>query len=263
MANAAIANINLADAGTVSASSQISSLPASNLLQSDVETRWRSNTNSDFFVSDLLSRVSLDSIFVPGLTGGSNTTVRARVSSVDSSGLAGDLYDSNSDATANFDANYDAFAAMLSAPVSGRYVRIDISDPDAAFVEAGRIIVCLRTSFTYNYGYGWQIQWEDRSTSAESRGGQDLTWIDSKRRHVTVEFKWVTTTQRYSVVEVIDRDNGVHKDVLLILDTASANLARDCIFGLIESQTPIVQPDPVFASDGPLYSKQYVVKERR
>lgn len=264
MGNAAISGINIAASGTISASSQELSLPASSLLAAGGETRWRSKTNNDFCVTGLLS--SFDTILITGVTAGVNATIRVRVSSADISGAAGDLYDvtvTQSDAVVagapRFDANYDAVACLIGSVVSG-YVRFDTFDPDASFVEAECLNVRRCTQFTYNYGYGWQIQYEDRSTSQESRAGSDLIWLDNKRRHVTVDFKWIATTQRYGVVEEIDRDNGLHATVLLILDTASTNLARDSIVGLIKDQTPIVQPDPVFAEDGPLFAKQYLIK---
>jgi hypothetical protein len=260
MANAAIAGVNLVH--SVSATSQELLLPASNLMTPHVEQRWRSRTPSDAIVCDLGAAVPLDTIVVRGVTAGPASTVRIRVSALDASGVAGELYDSDSGPAASFDPAYDAIVGLMPAPVTGRYVRVDIHDPDESYVEAGVVFVCRRTAFTYNYSYGWQIQWVDRGSAQESRGGQTLTWGDNRYRTVQIDFKWITTEQRYGVVEQIDRDNGITKSVLLILDTASVNLSRDVILGTIVNQTPVVSPDPVFDSGGVLFSKSYQIKER-
>lgn len=260
MANAAIAGINLVQ--NASATSQELLLPASNLLTQHIEERWRSKTNNDGFVCDLGSSVSLDTIAVRGVTAHSGATVRVRVSSVDASGVAGDLYDSTTGAAAHFDANYDTIVSVLSSPVSGRYVRVDISDPSGSYVEAGVVFVCLRTAFTYNFNYGWSVQWVDRSTTQESRGGQTHTWEDNRYRTLQIDFRLITTTQRYGVVEQIDRDNGVRDSILVITDTASSNLARDTFLCTASTITPVVNADPVFDTDGPMFSKSYQLKER-
>jgi hypothetical protein len=260
MANAAIAGGNLVAA--VSATSQELLMAASNLLTPHAEERWRSKSGADAFVCDLGSPKALDTVAVRGVTAGAAATVRVRVSSSDASGLAGDLYDSSAGPAASFDADYDAIVALLAEPVTGRYVRVDIADPGAAYVEAGVAFVALRWAFTTNFSYGWQVQWVDRSTTQESRGGQTLTWRDNRYRKLQLDFKFVTAAERYGVVERIDRDNGLCDSVLVIIDTASANLARDSILGVSIDVTPVVQPDPVFDGDGPLFSKSYQIKER-
>lgn len=260
MGKAAIAGTNLVR--NVSATSQELFLPASNLLTPHVEERWRGKSSSDAFVCDLGGLVLLDTIAVRGVTAGPNAIVRIRVGSADTSGVAGDLYDSSNGPAASFDGHYDAIVALLPAAVSGRYVRVDISDPDAAFVEAGLVFVCRRTEFKYNFAYGWQLQWVDRSTVQDSRGGQTLTWRSNRYRRLQFELRWVSVVQRHGIIEQVDRDNGIRDSVLVLLDTESSNLARDTIIGTVTNVSPVVQPDPVFDDEGPMFSKSYEIKER-
>lgn len=262
MANAAIAGTNKAAAASIAASSQAPLMPAENLLSPDVSVRWRGKTSSDFFITSAVSQ--FDTIVVRGLTASAAATIRVRVSSIDLTGAAGDLFDSGvlSHGSQNFDARYGAVVCLLPASVTG-LIRVDINDPGQAMVEAGYLFATQRTEFTYNFAHGWSIQWEDRSAVQESRGGQDLIWRDNQRRRLTIDCKWITTTERYGVVEEIDRVNGRRDNVLIVIDTESDNLARDAILGLAENLTPIVQPDAVFAEDGePMFAKQYLIKER-
>lgn len=259
MGNAAIAYLNLADSGSVTASSQASAMPASYLQDPHVSMRWRSRTNDDFFVVDLLSSQSIDTVLVRGMTVSASSTVRIRISTADSSGADGDASDSGSliSGSTYFDADYGAIVFTTATPVTGRYVRIDISDPDGSYVDAGRVFVGLRTQFSYNFNWGWGIGYTDRSTKIKSRGGQTLVLTDNSFRTINVDLAWVSSSQRYGIIETIDRVNGTHLDVLLITDTDSTNLARDTIFGLISNQSPVTNP-----ALADIFGKQYQIEER-
>ena len=258
MANAAIVITNFATSGTVYASSQVSTMPVANLLTSHVADRWRSSgTNNTNFVLDLLSPQTADTIDLRGLTGSSSTTIRIRLSLTDSSGLTGEVDDSGTLGSTNFNAEYDAALYLLASPLSFRYVRVDISDSAASYVEAGTICVGLREVFTYNHAPGSGITTVDRSRKTKSSGGQTLTWTDNLYRVFDLSFGWISSTQRYGVFESMARTNGQHKNVLLILDTASTDLARDSIFGLVTSQTPMA-----WLSVPDIYSSQLTIEER-
>lgn len=263
MANAAISGENYADAGTVSGR-QVDDMPVSNLLDPHVENRWRAPSNNEPAVFDLGSAKSIDIIMLRGLTAGENLVARIRVSSADSSGLAGDVLDTGDIENGDpyLDVEYGNLCYVLSSPLTGRYVRIDLNDPDADYVEAGRAHIGPLTSFTYNMSYGWQFGHVDRSTVQKSRGGQSLIWRDNCYRVLDFSLRFVTTTQRYGIVETIDRRNGRHTDVVVVTDTDSDNLARDTVHGLVSELTPVTQPDAVFDTDGPLFSKQYKIEER-
>lgn len=259
MANAAIAGTNLADAGAISPSSEVFTMPASNLLDEHVGRRWRAETNSGYIVLDLLASTSVDTIRLSGLTVSADATVRVRLSSADSSGAAGDVEDSGTLASGSdqLDADYGTFCYLLASPESCRYVRIDIVDTGADYVEAGRLFVGARTEFTYNFAPGATVGWVDRSKRQEARGGQTLIWNDNAYRQVEVSLEWVTEAQRYGIVETLDRVNGQNTDVLLIVDTDSDNLARDTILGLVSDLTPVA-----FTNLASIFTKQYRIKER-
>lgn len=254
MANAAIAYANLADAGTVVASDQELTLPVSNVQNPHVSRRWRSLFAPAHLVVDLLASVSIDTVALFGMTLTAAGTIRARVSSVDATGVAGDVFDSG---TVAVDANYGAYIGLLNAPANGRYVRFDLADTGGSYVEAGRVFAGLRTAFTYNHVYGWQRGWVDRSARTKTRGGQTQIWNDNAYRTLDLTFDFVTEAQMNALVEAIDIANGQRKDVLMIRDPASTNLARDSIWGLASELTPASQP--TFFD---VYSKQYKLEER-
>jgi hypothetical protein len=255
MANAAIAYINLADSGLILGSNQIVTMPASNVQNVHVQKRWRSATNAGFFVVDLLSPQSIDTIGLFGTTmSNASGTARARLSTVDTTGVAGDAYDSG---VLGINAKYNQRVFILPSPVTARYVRIDLSDALGTYTEAGRLFVGLRTLFTYNFDYGWQKGFVDRSIRTKTRGGQTQVWVDNSYRVLDVTFSTVSAAQRDALVEEIDRINGQKTDVLFMIDSSpSVSSAVHSIWGLMSELTMVTQPH------FDIYTKQYKIEER-
>lgn len=250
MASACIAFENLADSATLTTSSAELLLPVQQLtLTPHVARKWRSRGTSEWVLADLGSLTNLDTI---GLFGTNATTYRVRVSSVDDSGLTGDLYDSGVHAV---ETDYFSLVTLIPSVVTGRYVRIDLTTT-AEYVEAGRLVISERTQFQYNFVKGWGRQWIDRSLSAKTRGGQTQINPDVKYRDVNVSFDFITESDRNGFVETIDRVNGKQKDILFIQNPSSTRLARDSIWGLISEPSAVVQ------TYHNAFSKQYRIEER-
>jgi hypothetical protein len=260
MGNATLVIDNLADDGIVGASSQVLTMPATNLQTPSPSERWRSLNSADWFVLDKGASIEADTVMVGGLTCGANATVRLRLSTLDDSGATGDVLDTGDIANgdAHFDIEYGMFLWRLASPGSWRYARFDISDPDATFVEAGCILDGLSESLAYNFVPGSTgFQHNDRSRVAMTSSGITLTWADNTYRSVGLSFDFITATQRYGVVERLDRVKGIKSNVLLITDPDSENLPRDSVWGLVTNPSPI--------SFGPIpdiFGKQLQINER-
>ncbi|UPJ55396.1 hypothetical protein [Bradyrhizobium sp. 192] len=265
MANAALLIDNVAAGAGIAASSQVLTMPASNLKTPHPSQRWRSLSPADWFVADKGAGVSADTVLINGLTCGPNTQVRLRLSSIDATGVAGDVLDTGpiaSLAGPAFDIEYGAFLWLLSTTAVWRYTRFDIADPDALYVEAGCLVEGGREAFTYNFAPGDTVQNVDRSRVSTTASGITLIWDDNGFRRINLSFNAVTTAQRYGLVERLDRVKGRKRNVLLIIDPESENLPRDSIYGLVIDQTPIAFSN-AFAVDGkPLFGKQLRIDER-
>jgi hypothetical protein len=259
MASAAIVIDNNADASTVGASSQVLTLPASNLLTPHPSERWRSLTNSDYFVLDKGALISADTVMLCGLTCGPNATIRLRLSTVDPIGAIGDVLDTGALASGDlhFDVEYGSFVYQLPSPASWRYVRFDIADPDATFVEAGCILDGLSTTFDFNFVPGGSIQYVDLSRVASTSSGMTLTWDDSTFRRINFSFDFVSEDQRYGLIERMDKVKGRKRNMLLITDPDSTNLPRDSVYGLVTDISPIT-----FGAVIDIFGKQLQIDER-
>lgn len=260
MANACLVVDNNALNGSVGASSQALTMPASNLLTPHPSERWRALSNSAWFVLDKGAAIAGDTVIVKGLTAGPNATARLRLSSIDATGDAGDVFDSGPTAngTTNFDLDYGAFVARLPSPSSWRYARFDIADPDKAYVEAGCILDGLSEMFEVNFSKGsGSTQYVDRSRVSQTSSGITLIWPDNDFRRIDISFGLVKSDQRYGLVERLDRVAGRRKNVLLITEPDAVNLPRVSFFGLVTDVTPVTY-GPIFE----LFGKQLQIDER-
>lgn len=258
--NAAIAYLNLADEGIITASSSTSLSPPSILQNPHVVRKWRAVGNNEALVVDLGSQHSIDTVALMGVNLTAAGTSRLRVSTADTSGQDGNAYNGAS-AAGRVDPKYGRLILMAPAPVTGRYVRVDIADTSLSYVEAGRLFVGLRNQFRCNYSSGWSKLWQDRSRRVQSRGGQTYVDPDNMVSEIQVAFNWISESERYTFVDDLDRLNGGHTDVLLMLNPTSSNLGRDSIWGLPSETSPVVHV-PGFDGNEQIFSKTYKITER-
>lgn len=259
MANLAFAWNNLADAGTWTASDALASAPVSRLQNRHVMRKWRVNASTAYVVCDLLSQQSIDTFALIGMVG-TDPALRVSVSTADPTGAAMDAYDSGSLSSA-WDSDYLPFVHLLSSPVTGRYVRFDIAEGGAPYIEAGRGLVALRTQFAINFAPGWQLPYfTDPSLRTVGRSGQTFVELRDKFRTCSLTLPWVSETQINNFVRDVNIALGQTGDLLFITDPDSDNLSRDCIWGYFESDDPPTEPQIV--SGEPVLSKTYKIRER-
>lgn len=259
MANAALVIENLALAGNVAASSQVLTMPSSKLLTPHPSERWRSMSGADWFVLDSQAGIAADTVMIGGLTCSADAMVRMRLSSIDATGAAGDVLDTGnvSNGSQNFDVDYGSFVALLGAPAVWRYLRFDITDPAADYVEAGFVLEGLRDEMAVNFTPGGSVQYVDRSRVSTTSSGLTLVWSDNHFRRLDLSFPWVEEAQRYGVIERLDRVCGRRKNVLVITEPNAPNLPRASFYGLVTDVTPVTF-GPIFD----LFGKQLRLDER-
>ncbi|MEY9466280.1 hypothetical protein ABH973_006693 [Bradyrhizobium ottawaense] len=259
MANAAFVLDNMALSGNVAASSQVLTMPVSKLLTPHPSERWRSLSDVDYFVLDNGGSITADTVMIGGLTCSEDATVRLRLSSIDATGVAGDVLDTGVVANGDpgFDVDYRSFVAVLDVPLDWRYLRFDISDAGADYVEAGFVLEGLREEMAVNFAQGGSVQYVDRSRVSKSSSGLSLVWQDNQFRRVDLSFPWVEESQRYGLIERLDRVCGRRSNVLLITEPDAANLPRVSFYGLMTDVTPVT-----FGIIFDLYGKQLRMEER-
>lgn len=248
--NAAVVYRNLADAAVITASSQQPDAPATNVKSPHIVTKWLSTSSSAYLLLDLGASTAMDTLALIGLIA---STVRCRVSSVDDTGAAGNVFDSGAPEAVS--QRYLQSIWLIEAPAMGRYVRFDLTQAILPHVGAGRVVIGARSTFSANYGYGWTRSVVDPSRIEESEGGQRIVDVRQKYRQIEATFGLLTQEDRDSFVEDIDYEIGLGGDLLFLADPASDDLARTSIWGSMTDNTPVVQPYP------DRFSKTYRIKE--
>ena len=249
----------------LSASSWIAAAPPWMLQNHHVRRRWKGrNGFAEYILLDLGAANAIDVIALLGCQGivgdsqinlSATTTTRIRVSSADPLGIAGDVYDSGEE-TGQINAAFGALVRILDAPVTGRYLRIDLLDHSATALLAGRLIVGQMQTFAFNFQYGWAFGYADLSRSRKSAGGQTFVDRDDRYRILNLAFPMVSKEDRYSFVDEIDRVCGTGRDIFFITDPQSARPDRDSVWGLMQDMSPPTQP--YFDA----FAKSYSVEER-
>jgi hypothetical protein len=258
MANAAVVITNLADAGAWTASTEEALMPVSRLQGEHVSERWRSTDEPATVTCDLGADRPLDTVALLGLTVGATATIAVKISTEAGGASSGNVLDQTYDAgDAELDPDYGMIVVLLDVPADARYVRFVVTDGPASYVEAGRGVIGLREAFDFNFAPGAAVQSNDRARRSKTAGGQTLIFADNRFRSVELNFEWVSAGQREGLFESLGRVNGASRDVLLMLDTASGNLCRDTVWGLVTSPARIL-----YTPVADIFSAPLTIEER-
>ena len=232
---------NKADAATVAASSQLASLPGSNVQNSHVSRVWSTAAavTSATLTLDMLSSVSCAVLALLGTNLTSAATVRLRGSDSDATGATGEKYDSGTIA-AGVKARYGAAYLSFTA-AAARYWLINLADATLTDgIEVGRVFLGPKWTATVSQGLGWSSMQRDESRRTKSYGGQSFADEVPQVRVLQFTLDFMTAAEMYGNAFAMARANGIVRDVLAINDPASAYLSEQSVWGLLTSSEPLV-----------------------
>ena len=242
MSNMIISSTNYSDQATsISASSEVATLPIENLQDRQLVKVYRSDGETDVTIDvDFGQGRILDFVALIRHNITQTGTIRWRLSNA--SDFSTVAYDSgvvdawpvveefgtlpwgvfswggriNPEVAAEY--QISSFT-VLDSPVQARYLRIDISDDNNTdgYIEAGRLIAGPAYRPSTNYGFGVEVQFVDESRIVKSRGGQ--TFVDEVERFRRIRFELQNLPEAEifgNVFNNIDRLRGVAKDILVI-----------------------------------------------
>lgn len=233
---------NRGDLATLSAGSEISTLPGSNVQQEHLSQQWHTATGvkSSYVIFDLGSALSCSIVAVLGTNLTSSATIRIRASTADPTVVGSLLYDSTL-VSAGVNSDYGAIYKSFDA-VSARYWRLDLADatvPDN--LEIGRVFLGPKWTPTIDHllGSGAVTAMDDDSKVSRSYGGQSFPDERPQARVLAFELGYMTEDEMFSNAFALARAQGVVRDVLAIPDIASTHLSERSVFGLCQGSTPL------------------------
>ena len=267
MSNMIISSTNYSDEATsISADSEVATLPVENLQDRQLVKVYRSDGTTDVEIDvDFGQGRIVDFVALIRHNISQTGTIRWRLSNA--ADFATTQYDSgtvdawpvveefgtlpwgvfswggriNPEVAAQY--QISSFA-VLDSPVQARYLRINISDDDNAegYIEAGRLIAGPAYRPSTNYGFGVEIQFVDESRIVKSRGGQ--TFVDEVERFRRIRFELQNLPEAEifgNVFNNIDRLRGVAKDILVIPQPDDPKTwPTQNIYGRLVSTQPII-----------------------
>ena len=267
MSNMIISSTNYSDDATsITADSEVATLPVENLQDRQLVKVYRSDGETDVEIDvDFGQGRIIDFVALIRHNISQTGTIRWRLSNV--SDFATTQYDSGViDAwpvveefgalpwgvftwggflSIEVAAQYTISSfAVLDSPVQARYLRIDIVDDDNAegYIEAGRLISGPAYRPSTNYGFGAEIQFVDESRIVKSRGGQ--TFVDEVERFRRIRFELQNLPEAEifgNVFNNIDRLRGVAQDILIIPQPDDPNTwPTQNIYGRLVRTEPII-----------------------
>jgi hypothetical protein len=245
MAKCVIGYGDLVSAGIVTASSEASpSLAAVNLQDPRVSARrWRAADTAPSILVDFTYVATIGALALGGCNLTSASTRRVRLSVDDPSGLAGEAWDSGSDAVGaelGFPCGVrerTQLVHILPADVAARYARIDLTG--ALPPEAGRLW-CWPT-FRPGVNFAFSAQ-DVRKPYSDFRAAQDGTAYGEKRpiQHgYKINLPHITEDEKDLYLDPLLESSDILYDVMLCKDPEAVNVASRTMIGTLESLSPV------------------------
>jgi hypothetical protein len=223
---------NDVDNGIVSASTSISSLPASNVKDADIQKIWRATASTAHLIVDVGSVLTLGCVAAITCNGTANDTFQVRASTSDATVTSSLSYDSGSVSGPN--PVYGQFVHFLPSAVSYQYVRLDMTQTTPP--EVGRLIAgpVWTPSRQMSLVTPPESTWRDPSRRTYSIGQNIYIDALAPQRGYRFTLRDLTDAEKLAEVDELNRLRAMQRDVLICIDDESSEIGRDTIWGLLE-----------------------------
>lgn len=260
MGNIAFATPEASDLAVVGASSEASTMVATNLQTMQPAEKWRSTAASAVINIDLLASTSFNLVALLYNNFSSACTWRVRAANSSAVLVSTTVpYDSSTVRAwphTALETDWDYTHAVLwlgSTSQVFRFIRIDISDPSprppvgssaavsVAYVQSARLIVASARQPTTNLLWGWSLGWNDLAAFQQAANG--AIYPDPRGMHRVLSFSldFNTEAEVYDWAFQLDRRRGAHRDLFVMRDPdVPSQLMNQSLYGLSTDLRPVV-----------------------
>lgn len=233
-------------AASLSASSEVTGLGASNLANPIVQITHRAGSTAFYGRCDFGSvrEVGVLALLFPRALPmiAAADTIRHKLSALAAGG--DELLDTGAVASGVV-AGYGYHLYVPSAPISARYWEWTVSAPSLASrgaVDTGVAWAGPLWQPARNFGYGWSRNWGDGSrVDVTPKAGAEYIDAGPRQRVVDLNFGFLTDDESDEIEEML-RLAGLAQPVLLLPDPTSPKLARRALYGRLASLDGLAQP---------------------
>lgn len=258
MNRAILAWENHADTASIIPSSEVSSLPAANLTDTQVSKPWRTATaGGPTLLVDIQDTKNVGVIALVRCNLTPAGQIRVRASNSDPDALTGLVYDSGT-VNARVERRFGLLVHILpDGGKNAQYWRITLSDTGLDYFEAGRLFVGPAWSPSINYSYGWRQGYIDLSKRTRARGGQVYVDANKTYRYFNVTFDYLTKAEAEDALLELDRLIGMRGDLLAILDPEETESpGKSALWGQMSDLSAVINPQ------FDIYQKSISIEER-
>jgi hypothetical protein len=246
MSTARLLTRNLIAGATLTASSGLPLLAASQLKTYDLGAVWRTLAGvvSANVIANLGSIQVCDAVALLASNGIASTTFRVRLSTVDATGVAGDAFDSG--VLATFNPSYRHFIYYATPGAAGRYLRIDIVESSASYIEAGCLMAGPLWDPSGAFEHGFITGYQDLDVITRSRGGAEYVNAGASMRRFQARFPALTAAERSAQLGYIETVVKRRQPILFTFDKTQADLGQYSIVGRLQEMPTFTNVAPAF-----------------
>lgn len=248
-----VATSRLTDSAIITASSEVTSMPAANLQKFQPTDWWQTESLGsggqylDIEITELDgsgdAAWNLVSLLYTNATADTEWRVRA-------AGSAGATTSAPTYDTGWIDhwpvaglEDWEWTHSLLWIP-AGRtepFLRIDVRDASLSFYRSGRLYIANAWQPSHHVKYGWSAGHKENQRRQYAEGGAVFPRIQPRRRTLSGRFNFLDEDEMFNNAWELDRARGVSEDVLAILDpTHATHVHRWMVYGLMSDLPPIV-----------------------
>lgn len=240
---ALIGYVNRILTGSLSASSQVATLPVSNLAtpHADTTNQWRTTSRAANFICDTGSMDSTWRLFLLAQTN-FNANVLMRVVVSDNADMSAPNYDSNFQG-GRLALGYQQFVWIAPSEVTGRYCQILLnngsnSDPylSVGLAYAGPAYQPARG---LSYDSAWGVT--PAQDVVQTRGGQQYVTQRYRQRYWDISFGSVPSAELYASIAEVMRvaDTGTN---IAFVPFTDGDPSREAVMGILRTTSGIGYP---------------------
>lgn len=245
-----LATPTLAENATLTAGSEASDMPATNLQKMQPSSLWRAtDLGNSYLVVDLGEFQPINVLALLYTNASSGATVQVRGADTEAELTSSPGYDSGSvDHWPVHGMETWAYTHFLHFPSTAqtyRWWRFDISDannPDG-FYEAGRLYIDNAFEPDRGVRYGFNVRYKDGQVRGRALGNQIYPQQRNVGRILSGQIRWHSEADFWEEFSKLERLRGTAKDVLFVTDkTITARLMDWSAMGLFTDLEPLTHP---------------------
>lgn len=233
----------LSDLATITGPTGLGDLGIDNLKRQSLQEPYRFSGGSAVIDVDFGQPVTLNVAALIGHTGGQNATCQVTAGATVGASTFDTTekpFQSQVEASSTAPSFSHNLFFQLFAPQTYRYWRFTINDPDASYIDIGRLYLSKAFQPDYNMVYGMTQGFVDMSSEFVTQSGDSISLKRPKRRISEFNLEDLSEGESYGQLLVLDNLIGTTKDVLFVpRPDDKTYLQINAVYGKVSEIQPV------------------------